>query len=244
MKAAMQRTNATTVSAGTPRPGGGPHAPLHPEPVGARLTTPGSDARRRPRFGPRWRLGGPEGNEILTSASAVVLVLLLVAEGITIVHIHGLLSAHMFIGLVLIPPVLLKLGSTGYRMVSYYARSPAYRLAGPPLLPLRLMAPVLVASTITVLATGVLLLAAGHKSNTALTIHKLSFIIFGVVLAVHFLAYFPRVVRSLRTDWATARRHAVPGAGARAMLVAAAVGGGAALALAFLPAIHAYSGRY
>jgi hypothetical protein len=188
-------------------------------------------------------LGGTEGNEILTSAAAVVLVGLLVAEGITIVHMQGLLSAHMFIGLVLIPPVLLKLGSTGYRMVSYYAGSRAYRLAGPPLLPLRLMAPVLVASTVAVLASGVMLLVAGHKAGTVLTVHKLSFILFGVVLAVHFLAYGLRVVRSLRSDWGAARRHAVPGAGVRAMLVAAAVGGGAALALALLPTIHAYGGH-
>lgn len=101
------------------------------------------------------------------------------------------------------------------------------------------MAPVLVASTIAVLASGVLLLAAGHKSGTLLTIHKVSFIVFGVIFAVHFLAYVPRVARSLRTDWAAARRHAVPGTGTRAMLVAAALGGGAALALALLPMIQA-----
>jgi hypothetical protein len=172
-----------------------------------------------------------------------VLVVLLVAEGITIVHMHGLLSAHMFIGLVLIPPVVVKLGSTGYRMVSYYAGARAYRVKGAPLLPLRLMAPVLVASTLAVLASGVALLVAGHKSSTALTIHKLSFIVFGVLFAVHFLAYVPRVVRSLRADWGAARRGAVPGAGARAMLVAASVGGGAALALALLPTIHAYGGH-
>jgi hypothetical protein len=172
-----------------------------------------------------------------------VLVVLLIAEGITIVHMRGLLSAHMFIGLVVIPPVMVKLGSTGYRMVSYYAGSRAYRAKGPPLLPLRLMAPVLVASTLAVLGSGVALLVAGHKSNTALTIHKLSFIAFGVLFAVHFLAYVPRVVRSLRADWGAARRRAVPGAGARAMLLAAAVGGGAALALALLPTILAYGGR-
>jgi hypothetical protein len=173
----------------------------------------------------------------------VVLVGLLAAEGITIVHMRGLLSAHMFIGLVLIPPVLLKLGSTGYRMVSYYTGSRAYRSKGPPLLPLRLMAPVLVASTIAVLASGVLLLAAEHKSGSVLTIHKLSFIVFGVVLAVHLVAYFPRVVRSVYADWSAARRQAVPGAGVRAILVAAAIGGGAALALALLPAVHAYRGH-
>jgi hypothetical protein len=209
---------------------------IHPGPGHARTQAPNTPLERR------WRLGGTQGNEILTSAAAVVLIGLLVAEGITIVHMHGLLSAHMFIGLVLIPPVLLKLGSTGYRMVSYYAGSRAYRLAGPPLLPLRLMAPVLVASTIAVLASGVLLLAAGHKSSSVLTIHKLSFILFAVVLAVHLLAYVPRVVRSLRSDWGAARRHSVPGAGARAMLVAAAAGGGAALALALLPTIQGYGG--
>jgi hypothetical protein len=203
-------------------------------------TTSVPETRRRRRVTHRRPLGGAEGNEILTSGAAAVLVCLLLLEGFTIVDMGGLLSAHMFIGLVLIPPVLLKLGSTGYRMVSYYAGSRAYRVKGPPPLPLRLMAPVLVASTIAVLASGLLLLAAGHKSNTVLTVHKLSFIAFGIVLAVHFLAYVPRVVRSLRADWGTARRRAVPGTGARAMLVAAALGGGAALALALLPTIHAY----
>jgi hypothetical protein len=195
------------------------------------------------RLGRSWRPGGTQGNEILTSMAAVVLVVLLVAEGITIVHMRGLLSAHMFIGLVLIPPVMVKLGSTGYRMASYYASSPAYRRAGPPRLPLRLMAPILVASTIALLASGVVLLAAGHKSSTVLTIHKLSFIVFGVVVAVHFLAYIAQVVHSVRSDWSASRRHAVPGAGARAMLVAAALGGGAALALALLPTIQAYGGH-
>jgi hypothetical protein len=202
-----------------------------------------STASRATRTRRRWRVGGAPGNEILTSAAAVVLIVLLAAEGVTIVHMDGLLSAHMFIGLVLIPPVLLKLGSTGYRMVSYYAGARAYRSKGPPLLPLRLMAPVLVASTIAVLASGVALLVAGHKSGAVPTIHKFSFIVFGVVLAVHFLAYVPRVAHSLRADWVAARRRAVPGATVRAMLVAAAAGGGLALALALLPMIRAYSGH-
>lgn len=224
------------------RRGLGPHTWLRAEPLGAQRAPHGSQARRWP-LGRRRRSGGADGNEILTSAAAGVLVLLLVAEGITIVRMQGLLSAHMFIGLVLIPPVLLKLGSTGYRMVRYYSGSRAYREKGPPALPLRAMAPVLVASIIAVLASGVVLLAAGHRSNLLLTIHKVSFIAFGVLLALHFLVYIPRVVRSLRNDWSAARRRAVPGAGARAMLVAAALGGGAALALALLPTIQAYGGH-
>ncbi len=195
-------------------------------------------ARRRDRF------GGTAGNEILTSATAVVLTGLLAVEGYTVVHMRGLVSLHMFIGLVLIPPVLLKLASTGYRFARYYTGSRAYRANGPPLMPLRLMAPVLVASTLAVLLTGVLLLAAGHRSDTLLMFHKLSFIVFGAAFAVHFLAYVPRVVRSLRTDWGAARREAVPGAGLRAMLLAAAFGGGCALALALLPVIQAWHGRH
>ena len=221
----------------------GRHASLRSEPAGARLATPGTHTRSSRRLTGRWRAGGSEGNEIVTSAVALVLLAPLVAEGITIVHMRGLLSAHMFIGLVLIPPVALKLGSTGYRMVSYYMGVRAYRLNGPPLLPLRLMAPVLVASTVAVLTSGVMLLAAGRKSSAVLTIHKLSFIVFGVVLAVHFLAYLPRVLRSLGTDWSAGRRRDVPGAGIRALLVAAAAGGGVALALALLPTIHGYGGH-
>ena len=196
------------------------------------------------RNGRRAWTGGSAGNEILTSATAAVLTCLLLAEGLTILRVRSLLGPHMFIGLMLIPPVLLKLTSTGYRFLRYYARSPAYREKGPPLLPLRLMAPVLVASTIGVFASGVALLAVGHRSNTLLLLHKASFVLWGAVFGIHFLAYLPRVLRSLRADWGVARRQAVRGAGFRGMLVASAVGGGAALALALLPAITAWHGAH
>jgi hypothetical protein len=199
-------------------------------------------ARRTARLERRDRFGGTVGNEILTSATAVVLVGLLLAEGVTILNLRTLLIEHMFIGMVLIPPVILKLGSTSYRFVRYYAGARPYREKGPPVLPLRLTAPVLVASTLAVFVTGVLLLAAGHNSRAVLRLHQLSAIAFGVVFAVHFLAYIPRVVRSLGADWRAARRTEVPGAGLRGMLIAAAIGGGAALAIVLLPAIDAWRG--
>jgi hypothetical protein len=189
---------------------------------------------------PQARLGGTEGNEVLTRVTGLVLVALLAAEGVTIVHMRGLVGAHMFIGMMLIPPVALKLASTGYRAVRYYAGSGAYRAKGPPALALRLLAPVLVAATIAVLLTGVLLLVAGHKSGVLLEIHKVSFIVWGAMFAVHFLAYLPRVARSLLVGLYAARRRPLPGAGLRAMLLAAALGGGAALALSLLPTIDAW----
>jgi hypothetical protein len=183
------------------------------------------------------RLGGTAGNEIITSATAVVLTLLLMAEGITIIWIGGLRSEHMFIGMALIPPVLLKLASTGYRFTRYYLGTRAYREKGPPLLPLRLLAPLLVLTTLIVFVSGVVLLIAGHKSNTLFTFHKVSFIVWGVVFGVHFLAHLPRMLRSLFTDWTPEGRRRVPGAELRLGLVMAATGGGVALAIAVLPLI-------
>jgi hypothetical protein len=191
-----------------------------------------SSSRTRAR-----RLGGIAGNEILTSATALVLTLLLMAEGITILQIGGLRTEHMFIGMALIPPVLLKLGSTGYRFTRYYIGTRAYREKGPPLLPLRLLAPLLVLTTAIVFASGVALLLAGHKSNTLFTFHKVSFILWGALFGVHFLAHLQRMLRSLGGDWTREGRRRVPGAELRLGLVIAATGGGVALAIAVLPLI-------
>ena len=201
----------------------------------------GSAARTETRAGAvlsrRDRLGGAEGNAILTSATAAVLTVLLVGEGITILRIGGLVSVHMFVGLLLIPFVVLKLASTGYRFVRYYAGARAYREKGPPALALRLLAPVLVATTAGVFVTGVWLLLLGDRSDQLLLIHKVAFIVWGGVFAIHFLAYLPRVIRSVRADWGGVRRQAVPGTGLRGMLVATSLGAGLALALSLLGAI-------
>ena len=183
------------------------------------------------------RFGGTDGNETLTSAVAVVLTVLLIAEGITILRIGGLKNEHMFIGMVLIPPVLLKLGSTGYRFARYYLGTRAYRDKGPPQIVLRLLAPLLVLATLVVFATGVALLIVGHKSGFWFTVHKVSFIVWGVVFGVHFLGHLARMLGSLRDDWTREGRRRIPGAGIRALLVAAAIGGGVALAIVVLPQI-------
>lgn len=188
----------------------------------------------------RRSFGGVAGNEILTCAIAAVLTCLLLAEGVTLLRLGPLLVPHMFIGLVLVPLVLVKLGSTGYRFARYYARTPAYRQKGPPLLPLRLLAPVLVAATIGVFATGVALLIDGHKSNTLLLLHKASFVIWAAVFGIHFLAYLPHMLRALGAAWSDRRRRSIPGAGLRGTLVAGALGGGLGLALLLLPTIDAW----
>jgi uncharacterized membrane protein len=188
----------------------------------------------------RDRLGGTEGNQILTSSVAAILTVLLIAEGITILRMGGLLSVHMFIGLVLVPPVMLKLASTGYRFARYYTGESAYREKGPPALPMRILAPVLVAMTIGVFATGIWLLALEHKSDQVLLLHKVTFIVWGAVFGIHFLVYAPRALRSLRRDWAWVPNHPVPGSGLRGLLVAASLGAGTALAISLISSISGW----
>src|ERR1700730_12418682 len=99
--------------------------------------------------------GGPRGNERLTGATGAVLIGLLALIGVTIISIRPLIWVHLFLGILLIGPVVLKIGTTGYRFVRYYTRDPSYRRKGPPPPMLRLViAPVVVASTVVAFATG------------------------------------------------------------------------------------------
>lgn len=181
------------------------------------------------------RSGGVDGNERLTAATAVVLVVLLAALGLTILSIGPLIWWHVLLGMLLIPPVLLKLGSTGWRFARYYARSPEYVRRGPPVLPLRLLAPLVIAATLAVFATGVALLVVGPSGGVLVGLHKASFVVWLVVTALHVLAHLRRVPGLVSADW---RRRPippesrVPGTAWRRLLLAATIVVGAVVAIA------------
>jgi hypothetical protein len=146
--------------------------------------------------------GGTAGNERLTSATGAVLIVLLAVIGVTIVRLGPLLSVHLFVGIVLIGPLLLKLSATGYRFVRYYTSNPAYVRKGAPALPLRLIAPVFIASTLVVFASGFALLFIGPSSRgTLLPIHKVSFIVWIAFASLHVLAHLPTMWRGVRADY-------------------------------------------
>jgi hypothetical protein len=75
----------------------------------------------------RWRAAarawGPPGNERLTASLGLVLLVLLGIETLTTLALHSYLPVHIFLGLLLIPLVALKLASTGWRFLRYYANS-------------------------------------------------------------------------------------------------------------------------
>ena len=147
----------------------------------------------------RLTAGGSEGNERLTVWTGVVLVVLLAVIGVTLLHLRTtLLWVHLFVGLLLLGPVLVKLASTGYRFVRYYTHNPRYRRKGPPPACLRMIAPMVVLTTVIVFASGVALLLVGPSSRgTLLPVHKVSFIVWLAFTGVHVLGHLPEVQRTL-----------------------------------------------
>jgi hypothetical protein len=175
----------------------------------------------------------PEGNERLTSTTGAVLFVLLFLIGITVLRVRALLPQHLFLGLVLVPPLGLKMFSTGWRFVRYYTGDPAYRRAGPPELLLRLIAPLLVISTIAVFVSGLELWLFGLRFGSVwLAAHKLSFLIWLPFVAIHALSYANKSVEAVAEE--LGRRAAREPAFARRSLVIASLVAGLVLALASL----------
>jgi hypothetical protein len=173
---------------------------------------------------------GVEANARLTASTSAVLFLLLAAEGFTILRIRGLLSAHVFIGMLLIPPVLLKVGSTSYRFVRYYVGSPAYRQSGPPRPALRVLGPFVVVLTVAVLGTGVaLMLVQPSLRPTLLSLHKASFVVWFGAMAIHVLGHVAGTTKVASLDWMRRTRRLVAGARLRQWTLVSSVGVGALL---------------
>jgi hypothetical protein len=161
--------------------------------------------------------GGTAGNERLTGSTAAVLFLLLFVEGVTILSLDALLPLHVLVGIALIPPVLLKLASTGYRLARYATGNAAYVRRGPPPTPLRLLGPVVALSTVAVIGSGVALLVAGPGNDVLGALHRASFIAFFAATALHVLAHVAKVPRQAIADWRRPSR--LPGASFRRVAV-------------------------
>jgi hypothetical protein len=178
----------------------------------------------------RDRTGGSDGNRRLTGSVAAILLVLLAAEGATVLAIRPLVSVHVFLGMLLIPPVGLKLASTGYRMARYYGGAREYRRDGPPALPLRLLGPVVVLSTVALFASGVALVVLGPQGGAVLGLHKASFVVWFFAMAVHVLAHLLRIPRLASADWTGHER--LPGSSLRRWLLAGSLVAGLIVALA------------
>ncbi len=210
---------------------------------------PARSARRSPLRGSLTG-GGTDGNELLTAATGAALIVLLAALGITILRIGQLLWLHLFLGMLLIGPVALKLASTGYRFTRYYTRNPGYRLKGPPFAPLRMIAPVIVLTTLLVFASGVALLFVGPSSRGVLVpIHKVSFLVWIAFTAPHVLAHLIELPRAWRADYMRTSHGVrltgdVTGRAGRVLALAGALAAGALIAILVIPEFGAWTHDY
>jgi len=180
--------------------------------------------------------GGTAGNARLTALVGLVLLVLLAVEGFTVLNVRALFLSHAFVGFLVIPPIGLKLASTGYRFISYYLGNAQYRAAGPPHPLPRILAPFLVAATILLFASGVILVISPPGEEAAWRqVHSLSFFMWFGLMSAHVLTYTLRAVSLSRADGGRGRVQRVAGVFDRRMLVAGSILLGLALAIAFLP---------
>jgi hypothetical protein len=179
------------------------------------------------------RTGGPAGNARLTAWIGLLLLVGFVVECATLLSLREMLNVHILVGGILIPLVVVKTATTGWRIARYYSGSAPYRTAGPPPLLLRVLGPLVVVTGLAVLGTGLALIPLGQSSFTsivtvagqrvdALTLHKLSFVLWLVVTGAHVLARTVPAMQLAGGRRQDSRR--VPGAALRLAIVALTLG--------------------
>ena len=179
----------------------------------------------------------PDGNSRLTVAVGAVLFVLFAVEGVTVLSVSQLLTAHIWIGVILLGPIALKTASTTWRMVRYYCGDTAYVRKGPPPMILRLLGPVVVVLSLAVVLTGVglLVIAPASMHSQLLFLHKATFVLWFGAMAIHILGHLLETARLLPADIAPKTRRLVPGAGLRQLLVIASLVVGVVLAMIIGP---------
>jgi hypothetical protein len=187
---------------------------------------------------------GVAGNERLTALTGAVLLVGFAVEGVTILRLGQLLTLHFFLGLVLIGPVLLKIGSTGYRFARYYAGAPAYVRKGPPAPLLRVLGPFVILTSLAVLGTGVVLAIVGPASGPWLLLHKATFVLWFGVMTIHVLTYVWRLPRILLSSQATEIGVRAGGGWIRGLLMAGSLLGGLLIALLMIHLVHPWEPRF
>lgn len=196
------------------------------------------------------RSGGPAGNARLTAWAGLLLLAVTCAEMVTLLDVTGLIRWHVGVGIVLTALALLKTASTGWRILRYYTGSATYGSAGAPPLLLRLLGPLVVLATMSVLGTGFALIAIGQDAShrdlfavlgrrvSPLTLHQLSFIVFAVVAGLHLLARFaPAVLLAGGRAHRGQPPSVVPGRPGRTSVVAASVLAGAIAVVLVVPSV-------
>jgi hypothetical protein len=175
--------------------------------------------------------GGVAGNERLTALTGAVLLAGFTVGGFAVLSLRGLLTLHIFLGMLLIGPVALKISSTVYRFARYYSGAAPYVRKGPPAPLLRVPGPFTILTSVAVPGTGVALAVTGPGRGSWLLLHKASSVPWSGVMAIHVLAHAWRLPRILPGHPEGAARVRLRGEPARWPLAGAALLGGLLIAV-------------
>lgn len=172
----------------------------------------------------------PTGNERLTAMISVALLVLFSVEVVTSLLLGSLFGLHFFLGMLLIVPVCVKIGSTVWRFCRYYLGSEPYVRRGPPPMLQRVLGPALILSSVGVLGTGALLAFGGPDIGWRKP-HQLFFYLWLIIVAIHVVHYLPRLPKILADRPAERAMRAVADSRARWLLLAGSLIGGLILAI-------------
>jgi hypothetical protein len=184
------------------------------------------------------------GNARITATFGAVIFVLLFIEGITVLRVRALISTHVFVGTLLVPFVVIKLASTGYRFVRYYRGDAAYVKKGPPPLLLRVLGPVVAASTVVLFATGIGTVLVDRRAAWLLRAHQISFVLWFGAMTIHVLGHAIETPALATADLRDTARRQVPGGGSRIALLVVTVAIALVLAVVSLGWAHHFQGGH
>jgi hypothetical protein len=183
-----------------------------------------------------------EANARLTVNSGMVLLVLFPIEVVTVViGARRVLTLHVVVGLLLVPPLLVKIASVSWRFLQYYRAEPRYRGKGAPTPALRLLGPLLVTATVGVMTSGIVLLMDPLSFGGNLRrIHSITFDLWLILVVAHVALHW-RGLRSLASaDLVRRSRNAVSGAVMRQTVVLTSLAVGLVLALSLVSQVQTY----
>ncbi len=182
----------------------------------------------------------------LTSLLGILLFLLLAVEGISIPIVSKLMTLHVLVGMILVPVMALKIAVTSYRFTQYYLKKQDFVNAGPPWMPLRLIAPLIIFTTVVMMASGIELALTGPKGLSFTLwkpLHEVSFVLWFILMVPHVFAYLLRATNTSYRELIRLKSKdtkASTSSWNRSTLVLIALGIGVGLGLRFVPYAHSW----
>ncbi|MDQ0189785.1 hypothetical protein JI721_03880 [Alicyclobacillus cycloheptanicus] len=175
-------------------------------------------------------------NERVTALAGAILFVLILIELVITANLHSLISVHVFVGVLLSGPLVVKMSSVGYRFFGYYMGSPAFVQKGAPNIWLRLLSPILVIMTILVFVSGFGLAIVGPTHmGLWFKIHAASVALWLPLIAVHIYAHIKRVPGLIASDWRRQFGNQVSGRAGRLGINVIGLAAGAVAALMMIP---------